>query len=127
MNIIPWLASIVAGVLAVMMTVISYRVLRDTFLDNPLIHVAVGVLTFIGLRYRPSGLIGMILLGYEDVPIAILFFLLWMGFQKVSQAHKERKQKEMLARQASQLREGQQKFQKPKAQSSSSEIQKRKG
>lgn len=84
MNVLCSFASIVAGSLAVMMTVVSWRVLKgNPVLDNPVIHVGVGVLTFIGLRYRPGGLIGQILLGYEAVAISILFLLLWMAFQKV--------------------------------------------
>jgi uncharacterized membrane protein len=125
MNIFSSFASIIAGVLAVMMTVVSLRALHDSFLGNPIVSVCVGILTFIGLRYRPGGLFGMILLSYEAVAISILFLLLWMGFKKVSQAHKERKQQEMLVRQASQLREGQQGRQKPKPRSSWREIQHR--
>ena len=87
MNALCSFASIVAGALAVMMTVVSWRVLKgNPVLDNPVIHVVVGVLTFIGLRYSPGGLIGQILLGYEAVAISILFLLLWMGFQKVRQS-----------------------------------------
>jgi len=87
MNALCSFASIVAGALAVMMTVVSWRVLKgNPVLDNPVIHVVVGVLTFIGLRYRPGGLIGQILLGYEAIAISILFLLLWMGFQKVRQS-----------------------------------------
>ena len=87
MNALCSFASIVAGALAVMMTVVSWRVLKgNPVLDNPVIHVVVGVLTFIGLRYRPGGLIGQILLGYEAVAISILFLLLWMGFQRARQS-----------------------------------------
>lgn len=119
-------ATIVAGLFGIMMTFVSWRVLKgNPVLDNPVIHVGVGVLTFIGLRYRPGGLIGQILLGYEAVPIAILFLLLWMGLQKVSQAQKVRKREAEIAKQSSQLREGPQDLQKPKTQSSRSAIQKR--
>ena len=87
MNNFYSVASIVAGALAVIMTVVSWRVLKgNPVLDNPVIHCGVGVLTFIGLRYRPGGLIGQILLGYEAVAISILFLLLWMGFQKARQS-----------------------------------------
>ena len=125
MNCLSWLASIVAGGLAAMMTVVSWRVLKgNPVLDNPVIHVGVGVLTFIGLRYRPGGLIGTILFGYEAVPIAILFLLLWTAFQRVSQARKVRKQQELMAGQASQLRAGKLDLQKPKTRSGYSKIRK---
>lgn len=124
MNILSWFASIVAGGLALMMTAVSWRVLKgNPVLDNPVIHVAVGVLTFIGLRYRPDGWIGTILLGYEAVAISILLLLLWMAFQKACQAQKERKQEAKIARQSSQLLEGQQDHKMTKTQSSRRDIQ----
>lgn len=84
MNAFSSFASIIVGALAVMMTVVSYRVLKgNPVLDNPVIHVVVGVLTFVSLRYHPGGMIGMILLGYEAVAISILFLLLLEGFRKV--------------------------------------------
>jgi len=87
MNNLCSVATIVAGLFGIMMTTVSWRVLKgNPVLDNPVIHVVVGVLTFIGLRYRPGGLIGQILLGYEAVAISILFLLLWMGFQRVRQS-----------------------------------------
>ena len=123
MNDLHSFAPIVAGGLGLMMTMVSWHVLKgNPILDNPVIHVAVGVLTFISFRYSPGGLPGGILLGYKAVAISILFLLLWMGFQKVSQAQKEKKQKAVVARQASQLREGQQDLQNPKTQSSPREI-----
>ncbi|MEI6166645.1 MAG: hypothetical protein WCS52_05575 [bacterium] len=124
MNIFSSFASIIAGVLAVMMTVVSWRALHDTFLGNPIVSVCVGILTFIGLRYRPGGLFGMILLSYEAVAISILFLLLWMGFKKVQQNLEKRRQGAKIARQSSQLEEGQHDLQKPKTQSQR-EIQKR--
>ena len=78
------------------------------------------------LRYSPRGLIGTILISYEAVAILILFILLWMAFQKARQAQKARKQEAEIARQSSQLWERQQDFQKPKAQSSRRDIQRRK-
>lgn len=82
MTVFASLATIVASMLAIMMTVVSCRVLKgNPLLDNPVIHVAVGILTFIGLRYQVDGLLGQILIGYEAVAIAILFLLLlsWVG------------------------------------------------
>jgi len=126
MNNLCSVATIVAGLFGIMMTFVSWRVLKgNPILDNPVIHVAVGVLTFIGLRYRLGGLIGQILLGYKAVAISILFLLLWRAFQKTSKAHAERKKKNQIAKQSSQLREGPQDLQKPKTQSSRSAIQKR--
>lgn len=87
MNTLNSSASIIAGALAVMMIVVSSRVLKgNPVLDNPVIHVVVGVLTFVSLKYHPGGMIGVILLGYEAVAISILFLLLWRGFQKVRQS-----------------------------------------
>jgi hypothetical protein len=87
MTVFANLATIVAALLAIMMTFVSWRVLRgNPVLDNPVIHVAVGVLTFIGLRYRPGGLIGVILLSYEAVAVSIAFLLLLMAFRKVGRS-----------------------------------------
>jgi len=81
------IGTIVAGALAVMMTVVSWRVLKDhSTLSNPVISVCVGVLTFIGLRYRPGGLVGMILLSYEAVAISILFLLLYRAFKRLRES-----------------------------------------
>ena len=66
----------------------------------------------------------MILLSYEAVAISILFLLLWMGFKKVQQNLEKRRQGAKIARQSSQLEEGQHDLQKPKTQSQR-EIQKR--
>jgi len=100
MNDLCSFATIVGGALAVMMTVVSWRVLKgNPVLDNPVIHVAVGVLTFIGLRYHPGGLFGTILLGYEAVAISILFLLLWMAFQKVRQSRLRNNLSKMIEKQ----------------------------
>ena len=117
MNALCSFASIVAGALAVMMTVVSWRVLKgNPVLDSPVIHVAVGVLTFIGLRYRPAGLIGQILLGYEAVAISILFLLLWMGLQKVRQSRFYGDLTEKIEKQICRQREGRHRLKETKRQ-----------
>lgn len=84
MNALLNLSTLIAGILAVMTTVVSFRVLRNhSTLDNPVIPVCVGALSFIGLRYMPEGLAHTVLIGYVALAIAILFVLLFMGFQKV--------------------------------------------
>jgi hypothetical protein len=86
MNTLSSIGTIVAGIMAVVTTVVSWKALRDhSTLNNPIISVCVGALAFIGLRHLPEGLGNAILLLYVILAIAILFLLLWMGFQKVRQ------------------------------------------
>jgi len=126
MNDLSSFASIAAGIVAVMMTVVTWRVLRDRPpLDSPVIPGCVGLLTFIGLRYRPSGVIGAILISYEAVAICILFLLLWIAFQKMCNAKKNKRQ-ESDHKQLSQLREGSPDLQKTRKFSSRREIQRQK-
>ncbi len=87
MNDLSSINSIIAGIMAVMTTVVSWKVLRDhSTLNNPIISVCVGALSYIGLLYLPAGLKEMVLLVYVAMAIAILFLLLWMGFQRVRQS-----------------------------------------
>jgi len=124
MNDLHSFASIAAGIIAVMMTVVSWWVLREhSSLDSRVLPVCVGLLTFIGLRYRPGGLLGAILLSYEAVAISILFLLLWMAFQKVCKTKEKRKKEAKIARQSSQLREGPQDLQKTRTKTSRRDIQ----
>jgi hypothetical protein len=84
MNNLSSISSIIAGIMAVMTSVVSWKVLKDhSTLGNPLLSVCVGALSYIGLLYLPAGLKEMVLLVYVALAIAILFLLLWMGFQKV--------------------------------------------
>lgn len=83
MNALSSVGTVVAAIMAIMTTVVSWRALRDhSTLDNPVIPVCVGLLAFIGLRYLPEGLANTILIGYVALAIAILFMLLFMAFQK---------------------------------------------
>ena len=73
--------------MAVMVTLVSLKVLKDhSTLNNPIISVCVGALSYIGLLYLPAGLKEMVLLVYVALAVAILFLLLWMGFQKARQS-----------------------------------------
>lgn len=77
MTTLSILATAFAAAMGIFMTFVSWRVLKHCpILDNPIIHVLVGTLTFIGFRYRPGGMVGTICLGYEAVAISILFLLL---------------------------------------------------
>lgn len=83
MNALSSFGSILATIMAIMTTVVSSKVLREhSTLNNPVIPVCVGALSFIGLRYMPEGLAHTILIGYVALAIAILFLLLLMAFQK---------------------------------------------
>jgi len=87
MNDLSSINSIVAGLMAVMVTLVSLKVLKDhSTLNNPIISVCVGALSYIGLLYLPAGLKEMVLLVYVALAVAILFLLLWMGFQKARQS-----------------------------------------
>jgi hypothetical protein len=77
------MGTIVAALMALMVTVVSFRVLRDhSTLNNPVIPVCVGLLSFIGLQHLPEGVEHTVLIGYIALPIAILFLLLLMAFYK---------------------------------------------
>jgi len=83
MNALSSFGIIIAAIMAIITTVVSWRVLRDhSTLNNPVIPVCVGLLSFIGLRHLPEGLAHTVLIGYIALPIAILFMLLFMAFQK---------------------------------------------
>lgn len=126
MTDLHFFASIAAGILGLMMTTVSWHFLKgNPVLDNPVIHIAVGVLTFIGLRYRLGGVIGAILISYEAVAICILFLLLWIAFQKVYNAQKNKRQ-ETDHKQLSQMREGPRDLQKTRTKTSRREISRRK-
>jgi len=87
MNNLSSMSSIIAGIMSVITTVVSWKVLKDhSTLGNPLLSVCVGALSYIGLLYLPAGLKDMVLLVYVAMAVAILFLLLWMGFQKARQS-----------------------------------------
>lgn len=74
---------IVAGIIAAMTTAISLRVLKTCpILNNPVISLCVGGLTFIGLIILPSGWIGGLLIPYAALGLTLLLLLLMGPFLK---------------------------------------------
>ena len=117
MNDLSSMSSIIAGIMAVMTTLVSWKVLRDhSTLNNPIISVCVGALSYIGLLYLPAGLKDMVLLVYVALAIAILFLLLWMGFQKVRQSRFLGDLPKKIEKQIRRLREDGRNLQKTKRQ-----------
>lgn len=79
------LTTCVAASMAVITTIVSWKVLRDhSTLGNPMVPFFVGGLAFIGLCRLEDGWIDTVLIGYVALAIVILLLFLWMGFQKVS-------------------------------------------
>jgi ABC-type Co2+ transport system permease subunit len=87
MNTLSSFSTVIAAIMAIMTTVVSWRALRDhSTLNNPVIAACDGLLSFLGLRYLPEGLAHTVLFGYVALTIAILFMLLFMAFQKARRA-----------------------------------------
>ena len=87
MNALSSMNTIISGIMAIMVTVVSWKALRDhPTLNNPIISACVGGLVFAGLLTLPEGWQNAILLLYASLAIAILFLLLWMAFHKVRQS-----------------------------------------
>ena len=83
MNALSLIGTVVAAIMAIMTTVVSWHALRNhSTLGNPVLPLCIGLLSFVGLRYLPEGLANTVLIGYVALAIAILFLLLFMAFQK---------------------------------------------
>lgn len=83
MNDLTSIDSIVGGVMAIMVTVVSHRVLRDSVLGNPLLSVCVGLLSYIGLLFLPDELKEAVILVYAVLSLALCLLILWLAFKWV--------------------------------------------
>ena len=75
--------AIMAGIIAAMTTAVSFLVLKTCpILNNPVLFLCVGGLTFLGLISWPSGLVGGLLIPYAALGLALVLLLLIGCFRK---------------------------------------------
>ena len=80
MSSLSILPLIVAGIIAVMTTAVSFRVLKMCpILNNPIISLCVGGLTFMGLISLTGGWVGGLLIPYAALGLTLLLLLLLIG------------------------------------------------
>jgi len=83
MNSLSTLTLSVAGIIAAMTMAVSLRVLKICpVLNNPVISLCVGGLTFIGLISLPCGWVGGLLIPYAALGLTLLLLLLIGPFLK---------------------------------------------
>jgi len=81
MSSLSILSLIAAGLIAAMTMAVSFRVLKQNkTLDNPIVAICVGLLTFIGLITMPGQWMSAVLILYAALGISIFLILLFSLF-----------------------------------------------
>ena len=76
-------SAIVAGIIAAITAAVSFRMLKTCpILNNPVISLCIGGLTFLGLISWPSGVVGGLLIPYAALGLALVLLLLLGFFRK---------------------------------------------
>ena len=86
MNSVSDLTMVVAGILAGIMFLASWRALRDhSTLGGTALPISAcsAILSFVGLCRLEDGWINTILLGYMALPIVLALLLLLLGFRRL--------------------------------------------
>lgn len=92
MSSLSILPLIVAGIIAAMTIAVSFRVLKMCpILNNPVISLCVGGLTFIGLISLPSGWVGGLLIPYATLGLTLVLLLLIGPFLKGKEDRRKKK------------------------------------